>query len=224
MNAVARLYLWATNLLYNQFAWAYDAVSWLVSLGRWARWRRMALDHIAGSRVLEVGFGTGELLIEMGNRGLDVFGLEQSPAMHRVTGRKLRRDRTQAPRVLAVAQRMPFADESFDSAVSTFPAGYILEPATLEEVARVIRSPGAAEGFAGGRFVVVGLLTGQRNPIARRAADILLSTTDERVLSHYQRVSTAAGLDLEMIVEGDSRWAVPVAVSRKRAARADTAE
>ncbi|MCS6844103.1 MAG: hypothetical protein NZ528_07260, partial [Caldilineales bacterium] len=55
----ARLYLWATQRLYNEFAWAYDAVAWLVSGGRWDRWRRLALDYVVGQPILEVGFGTG---------------------------------------------------------------------------------------------------------------------------------------------------------------------
>ena len=33
LNWIGRLYLWACHRLYNEFAWAYDWVSWLVSLG-----------------------------------------------------------------------------------------------------------------------------------------------------------------------------------------------
>jgi ubiquinone/menaquinone biosynthesis C-methylase UbiE len=65
MTWFARLYLWATHRLYDEFAWAYDLASWLVSLGRWSGWRRRALDHVVGQRVLEVGFGTGGLLLEL---------------------------------------------------------------------------------------------------------------------------------------------------------------
>jgi len=41
---LGRLYLWATHRLYNEFAWSYDLAAWLVSTGRWDRWRRMALE------------------------------------------------------------------------------------------------------------------------------------------------------------------------------------
>jgi len=36
VNRVGRLYVWATERLYQELAWAYDGVSWLVSLGHWA--------------------------------------------------------------------------------------------------------------------------------------------------------------------------------------------
>ena len=40
LNRIARLYLWACHRLYNEFAWTYDSVSWLVSLGHWWGWRK----------------------------------------------------------------------------------------------------------------------------------------------------------------------------------------
>jgi ubiquinone/menaquinone biosynthesis C-methylase UbiE len=86
-----RLYLWATHRLYNEFAPLYDLASWLVSAGRWGEWRRIALDYVVGPRVLEVGFGTGELLAELAQRRVTVSGLELSRAMQKVTARKLRR-------------------------------------------------------------------------------------------------------------------------------------
>ena len=130
---LAKLYLWATHRLYNEFAWAYDLVSWLVSFGQWDRWRKTALDHAVGQRVLEVGFGTGELLIEMARRGMHVCGIDLSPAMHRVTARKMAHRGIQAPRVRALVQRAPFADGSFVTIVATFPAEYVASPATLRK-------------------------------------------------------------------------------------------
>ena len=59
------LYGWATHRLYNEFAWTYDAVSWSVSRGRWDDWRKEALAHVQGTHVLEIGFGTGVLLLEI---------------------------------------------------------------------------------------------------------------------------------------------------------------
>lgn len=140
------VYLWACERLYHELAPSYDLVSRLVSAGAWPRWRRLALTHLRGRCVLEIGFGTGELLAETAARGWDVTGLERSPAMQAVA---LARRGLAVPRVQAAAQAMPFAPASFDSILATFPAPYILEPATLHECRRVLR--------AGGRLVVAGL-------------------------------------------------------------------
>jgi ubiquinone/menaquinone biosynthesis C-methylase UbiE len=148
-RAYAKLYLWAADRLYNEFAPLYDAVSWLVSSGQWARWRRIALDYVLGPDVLEVGFGTGELLTEMAGRGWNVTGVDQSAAMQRVTNRKVKNLAPAPRRVRGRVQALPLRDTCFDTVISTFPAPYIVEAASLSEIARVLRP--------GGRLVVVGL-------------------------------------------------------------------
>jgi phosphatidylethanolamine/phosphatidyl-N-methylethanolamine N-methyltransferase len=211
----ARLYLWATYRLYDELAWAYDWVSWLVSLGHWSLWRQSALGHVEGQQVLETGFGTGELLIEMVGHGLDVVGLEMSPAMHRVTGRKLGRRGVIVPRVLGPVQRMPFADGCFDTIVSTFPSGYILEAAALEEIARLLRPPDPAGSPSGGRLVVVGLVTRWQQPSWRRVMDLLFGVGDVGVLERFERLATASGLQVQVIDPGGKGLRVPVVVAKR---------
>ena len=138
----ARLYLWLTRRLYAELAWAYDVVSWVVSAGQWSRWRRGALESLHGKRVLEIGFGTGELLLAMAGRGWSVVGLDPSPAMQRIASRKLRRRCLTVPRVRARAQGLPFVNGCFDTVVSTFPAEYILDLRTLVEAYRVLKPDG----------------------------------------------------------------------------------
>ena len=216
MTWFGRLYIWATYRLYNEFAWAYDLVSWLVSLGRWSGWRLSALDQITGPRVLEVGFGTGELLSEMAVRGLEPVGLDASPAMHRVAARKLARRALDIPRVSGVVQAMPFPDRSFDSIVCTFPAGYILEPATLCEAARVLSPPDQATGKGGGRLVVVGIVVAIDIPVWRRAMQFLFGVQGVAVLERFTELAQAAGLHVGILEQGNGSMRVPVIVAERQ--------
>lgn len=157
-----RLYEFLYDLLYTRLAWAYDPVSWIVSLGRWDAWRRAVLPFVQGQRVLEIGFGTGELLPALADGGRTAIGLEPSPAMQQVTAAKLDKPETQAlriPRVQGIGQQLPFADASFDSIVCTFPAPYILDPDLHAECARCLR--------AGGRLLVVEVALVDAGPLLR---------------------------------------------------------
>lgn len=142
------------DLLYNRLAWSYDAVSWTVSLGAWRQWQYAALTAVQGERVLELGHGTGHLLPRLAARGGPVVGLDRSPAMGRIAARRLRRSGLALPLLRGRAEHLPFADATFDTVVTTFPAPFILQPATLRGVARILRPAG--------RLVIVpgGSLTG----------------------------------------------------------------
>ena len=215
MTWLGRLYVWATYRLYDELAWAYDVVSWLVSLGRWASWRLSALDHLAGRRVLELGFGTGELLLEMSQRDLEPVGLDASPPMHKITRQKLDRHKVAVPRVCGVAQALPFPDECFDSIVSTFPAAYILHPATLHEACRVLRRPDPATGEGGGRLIIVGLRITVDLPLWQRAMHFLFGAGGEEAVERFTRLACDAGLQVAVVEEGDGRVRVPAIVAER---------
>jgi len=130
------------RLLYNEFAWTYDLVAWVVSLGQWRAWGRTAIPHLRGNRVLELAHGPGHLLVAMAGQGLAPVGLDLSPYMGRLARRRLGKDGLDVPQVQARAQALPFCDGCFDSAVATFPTEFILAPTTLQEVARVLGTDG----------------------------------------------------------------------------------
>lgn len=213
---LGRLYLWATHRLYNEFAWAYDAVAWMVSAGRWDRWRRLALEHVEQQPVLEVGFGTGELLLEMARRGWQVTGIDLSPAMQRVTARKLRRQGLWAPRIRGRVEGLPFPDDHFGAIISTFPAEYIVHPEALAEFGRVLRSPQPAEGEPGGRVIIAGLVVTLDHALARRAARFVFGEPPESPVARFGRLAEAAGLKLTVVTHQDPPAAVPILLLEKQ--------
>lgn len=138
------------RLLYNEMAWTYDWVSWLVSLGDWRSWQRAAIGFVRvppGTRVLELAHGTGNLQVDLRTAGLTAVGYDLSSYMGRIARRKLLRYRIRPDLVRGRAERLPFADGCFPAVVSTFPTEFIVEPETLAEVHRVL--------MPGGRLVVV---------------------------------------------------------------------
>jgi ubiquinone/menaquinone biosynthesis C-methylase UbiE len=143
----------AFESLYGPFAWAYDWVSRTFFLGQWRRWQRASLRHLQGTRVLEVGMGTGNLQIDLTRAGFQPFGIDLSPQMLRQARRKAKRLALPPFRACrARAQALPFADSSFDSVVSTFPNEYIADPQTLTDLARVLRPGGRLVVVPGGRL------------------------------------------------------------------------
>jgi SAM-dependent methyltransferase len=145
---LVQLYAWGCQRLYDQLAFCYELVAWLVSLGQWSGWRRLALDHIQAGPVLEVGFGTGVLLAELLARGYTATGLERSSAMQVIAQRRLA-TLVVPPLVQANAQTMPLPANHFATIIATFPAPYILDPTTLSECTRLL--------CPRGRLVIVGL-------------------------------------------------------------------
>jgi ubiquinone/menaquinone biosynthesis C-methylase UbiE len=130
------------HLLYYQFAFTYDTVAWLVSLGQWQAWGRSALVRVRGPRVLEIGHGPGHLLIALARSGRQPIGIDLSPQMIRIAQRNLRQAGVNAPQVQCRVQALPFRSGLFDSVVSTFPSNYIADRATLLEVQRVTNERG----------------------------------------------------------------------------------
>ncbi|MCX6035252.1 MAG: methyltransferase domain-containing protein [Chloroflexi bacterium] len=152
-------------LLYHQFAWTYDFVAAVVSLGRWQDWVRTALPFLSG-RVLEIGFGCGHLQLYLNEKKLPAFGLDESRQMAHQASRRLRKQGYLNRLSCGYAQSIPFAEGVFDSVVATFPAEFIFDPQTLEEIRRVL--------MPAGKLVILPMawITGRR-PLERLVAWLL---------------------------------------------------
>jgi len=127
------------RLLYHPFAFAYHFVSVFVSFGQWAQWTRESLPFLEGKRILELGFGPGDLQRSLLTGGFDSVGLDESRPMILLAKRKLP---TRPKLTRGVAQRLPFPNQYFDSVLATFPSEYIFSSQTLSEARRVLRPHG----------------------------------------------------------------------------------
>ncbi len=143
------------RLLYNEFAFTYDMVSKVVSLGAWRCWQRAALKHLpppSEGAILEIAHGTGDLQLDLHAGGWRAVGLDLSPTMGRIARAKLARHGVPAPLVRGRSDALPFADGTVAGVVSTFPSEFISAPGTLREVGRVLRRGGVFVIVPGARF------------------------------------------------------------------------
>jgi demethylmenaquinone methyltransferase / 2-methoxy-6-polyprenyl-1,4-benzoquinol methylase len=127
----------------------YDRYASLLSFGQDPRWRRFLVsvtDAAPGSTVLDVATGTGLVARELlAQKDCTVVGIDQSPEMLAEARRRLPADVTL---VEGDAQRLPFDDASFDALTFTYLLRYVSEPpATLRELARVVRPGGTIAGL-----------------------------------------------------------------------------
>lgn len=203
-----KAYLCLTELLYGPFAWAYDAVAWLVSFGYWSRWRLDALAYLKPGSTLEIGFGTGELLIALAEGGQDVVGLELSPQMQRVTARKLKEKALVVKRVQAHAEAMPFPSGTFENLISTFPSNYILSDKTLGEIKRVLAWQG--------RCVVLGLGVQFTSVLKQRLTNLWLGRTEDALIQHFVHSVVKAGFSVTRIDHKTSAYILPVLILERK--------
>lgn len=104
--------------------------------------RRALLAHAQGN-VLEIGFGTGLNLAHYPDTVARITSVDPNPGMHRVALRRIRRSHLQVEQRVLSGERLPFAEGSFDTVVSTFTLCSIPDVTqALAEVHRVLRPRG----------------------------------------------------------------------------------
>lgn len=128
--------------LYTDLAWAYDLAAWLASGGLWYKWVDVAARFVAGDPVLEVGFGRGHLLVQLAQQGYTVVGVDRSPQMVATVRRAVTAAGLPVQLVQGDATALPFADSTFGTLITTFPAPYVLTEAAQREFARVLKPEG----------------------------------------------------------------------------------
>jgi SAM-dependent methyltransferase len=124
------------------FALVYDPFLWLGEIAG-MRSRRRALVGDARGRVVEIGAGTGLNVAHYPDQIAELVLTEPDAAMRRKLARRLQRHGRVARIVDAPAERLPLADASVDTVVSTLVLCTVNDPErTLREIARVLRPDG----------------------------------------------------------------------------------
>jgi demethylmenaquinone methyltransferase / 2-methoxy-6-polyprenyl-1,4-benzoquinol methylase len=129
----------AVREMFDAIAPRYDLVNRLMTLRLDVRWRRDAVAALglpAGSNVLDLASGTGDLCVELAAAGHHPTSIDLSMGM-------LRADRSQAPRVQADILRLPVADGAADGVTCGFALRNLIDlPPFFGELGRVVRPGG----------------------------------------------------------------------------------
>jgi demethylmenaquinone methyltransferase/2-methoxy-6-polyprenyl-1,4-benzoquinol methylase len=163
MNAPGTLEEPQVRAMFDRIAGVYDGLNSVMTAGLHHRWRSRAVDLAqvaAGSRVLDVATGTGDLALELERRvspGGAVVGVDFSTAMLALAQDK---DPSGAVEWLqGNALELEFADDAFDAATVGFGArNYSDLDRGLAEMVRVVKP--------GGRVVVLEITTPQKPPLS----------------------------------------------------------
>ena len=132
------------RLLYHSFAWTYDFVAAVVSVGQWRSWVMSIVPFLNGPRILELGHGPGHLQARLLAEGRQAFGLDESRQMGWLARKRLLRRGFTPGLTRGQAQALPYPTGTFHQVVATFPSEYISDPQTLSEILRVLVPGGEA--------------------------------------------------------------------------------
>ena len=130
--------------IFTGIAHSYDRVGALLSLGQDPRWRHALVNAVGASPedvVLDVATGTGLVAVGLARQyGCRVVGVDRSADM---LTEAARRNGLITGLVNGRAERLPFADATFDHVTFTYLLRYVDDPAaTVSELARVLKRGG----------------------------------------------------------------------------------
>ena len=145
-----RLLRFGFQELYTHFAFLYDTIATVVSLGEWQAWGRVAIQFIGENtsgvsetpEVLELAYGPGHLHLTLRQAGYNVVGIDLSAQMSALASQRLQRAGLSNTLARANVFALPFPDASFDTLISTFPTEFIHAPQMLSEATRVLKTNG----------------------------------------------------------------------------------
>jgi SAM-dependent methyltransferase len=134
--------------------WASDEVTWGIFDVPESRIGMLPPD-LAGMDTIELGCGTGYVSAWLARRGAHPVGIDNSPAQLETAQRFQSEFGLMFPLHLGDAEQTPFADESFDFAISEYGAAIWCDPFRwIPEAARILR-PGGRLSFLGNSVLLM---------------------------------------------------------------------
>lgn len=111
--------------MFDDITPTYDALNRVLSMGNDRRWRRRTVDLLDpddGERILDLGCGTAELLLEVHDRapGAELVGVDVAGRMLAAARDKAHKKEVPLSLVQGDALRLPLPDASVDAAVTAF--------------------------------------------------------------------------------------------------------
>lgn len=117
-------------------------LDWSMSDPNWAKYRQSLLSEVQGE-VLEIGFGTGLNLAYYPDHIDRITVIDRNPGMHQLAERRIRESGKRVENLVLNSERLPMADNRFDSVVSTWTLCSIAQvEQALQEIHRVLKPGG----------------------------------------------------------------------------------
>lgn len=144
-----------TSGIFNRISGSYDALNHLFSLNIDKLWRKQAVCCLCDSvqirddlRVLDEACGTGDLTIELADRGFHVTGIDISDGMLAVARKKVLKCNPLPQLIKADAAKLPFAGDYFNAVTIAYGIrNYDDRGAALMEINRVL--------LPGGKLIIL---------------------------------------------------------------------
>ncbi len=125
---------------FDLIAPAYDRLMYIAEKCCLQEWRQKLISRVRGKRVLEVGIGTGANVL-LYPENIELYGLDSSEKMIAQMSEEKKKRLKEV--IIASGDNMPFKDNFFDCAVSSFIFCNLHKPFDVaKEMVRVVRPEG----------------------------------------------------------------------------------
>ncbi len=132
----------AAKRRYNRIAPVYDLMEILVERSRYGKWRELLWSKLEGTKILEVGVGTGKNFPYYPLKA-DITAIDFSEKMLSRAREKAEKQKVKVNLKQMDVQHLEFEDDTFDSVVASFVFCSVPDPIRgLVEVKRVCKPEG----------------------------------------------------------------------------------